>query len=180
MRVYDDRVPIELRKAIQNELKAAHWIWGWQSQANDEYSFWHAKFGGSDKPDHDGAEQYNCLDEIPDTLKTLWGIILAIAPGQRLVRCYANGYPYGSDGTVHTDSKLANSLTWIYYPHDVWKPDWGGETVFFDNRNEITWSVYPRPGRLLQFAGNVLHAGRGVTRMCKQMRVTLMYKTELM
>jgi SM-20-related protein len=95
-----------------------------------------------------------------------------------LMRCYANGYPSGAEGGVHLDSLEPNHFTAIYYPHPAWDPDWGGETVLFNNdRSDIVASVYPRPNRLVIFRGNVPHVARGVTRRCQELRITLMFKT---
>ena len=74
----------------------------------------------------------------------------------------------------------SNSYTTIYYPHAEWHPNWGGETVLFNaDRTDITAAIYPRPGRLFTFRGTIPHVGRGVSRACPKLRVTLMFKTEL-
>jgi SM-20-related protein len=99
--------------------------------------------------------------------------------GHRLVRCYANGQTYGSDGNLHTDTTLANSYTSVYYPHEAWFPDWGGETVFFNAaKDDIIACVYPKPNRIVIFDGTVPHVARGVSRVCPVLRVTLMFKTD--
>ena len=96
----------------------------------------------------------------------------------RLIRCYANGTTYGSDGTIHIDSKSDRGFTSVYYSHPAWYPRWAGETVIFnDDKSDIVASVYPKPNRLVVFAGNAPHVARGVSRTCPVLRVTLMFKT---
>ena len=100
--------------------------------------------------------------------------------GHTLMRCYANGQPYGSDGSLHTDSASPRSFTSVYYPHGRWSPNWGGETLFFNQEEtDIVASIYPKPNRLVIFSGTVPHVARGVSRICPVLRITLMFKTEL-
>jgi len=96
-----------------------------------------------------------------------------------LTRCYANGAPHGSEGSIHTDSVSDQSRTVIYYPHTKWHPNWGGETLFFNKeQTDVVACVYPRPNRLLVFSGTIPHVARSVSRVCPVLRVTLMFKTE--
>ena len=138
-------------------------------------------------PDHiirPGQEQpYDCARELQEkaaVLYNFWRMLEAtVLKGHTLLRCYANGQPFGAEGTTHTDSVSPRSYTSIYYPHDKWHSDWGGETVFFDHdRSDIIASVYPKPGRLVVFRGTTPHAARGVSRTCPVLRITLMFKTE--
>ena len=96
----------------------------------------------------------------------------------RLSRCYANSYPDGAEGALHTDSNIASHLTAIYYPHLEWHPNYAGETVFFDAvSGEILTAIYPRPNRLVIFPGTIPHVARAASRACPSVRTTLMFKT---
>lgn len=98
--------------------------------------------------------------------------------GHTLMRCYANGYPYGTEGGVHKDSLDPTHFTAIYYPHSNWSPNFGGETLFFNaDGSDVAACIYPKPNRLVIFPGDIPHVGRGVSRVCPAMRVTLMFKT---
>ena len=186
--VVDDAIDADARKKVHDHLNRAGWGFGWKSNnRTDSFSFWHKHFAGNVNPDHvapdGGGRQYDCTDELrrnAPLLRELWdrlnGTVLS---GHRLLRCYANGQPFGSEGTVHTDSISDRSFTAIYYPHEKWDPNWGGETVFFNRAHtDIVISIYPRPNRLLVFPGTVPHVARGVSRICPVLRVTLMFKTE--
>ena len=78
--------------------------------------------------------------------------------------------PFGSEGTIHTDSDSPESYTAIYYPNRTWLPDWAGETVLFNKtQDDIVASIYPKPNRLLIFRGTrltLLAACRGLVRLC--------------
>lgn len=189
VRVYDNILAESYRNKLQDYLydstSAAGWKFGWKSShKTDSFSFWHRHFGGY----HKSEEQTNAFDceplikEFPliyefwQYLKTTEGPL----KGHRLIRCYANGYPYGSDGTVHTDTQQPNTFTTIYYPHYGWDPNWGGETVFFNyDKTDTIGCVYPKPNRMVIFDGRIPHVGRGVSRSCPLMRVTLMFKTDV-
>lgn len=184
----DDALPQALQQSIYAGLRNGGWTYGWKSNAaTDAYAFWHWHFAGTVKPDHhktDGtAQPYDCAAELErqsPRVYTVWRHLQQHAlAGHTLVRCYANAFPYGCDGTLHTDSLSATSFTSVYYPHDEWHPNWGGETVFFnDTSDEIVASIYPRPNRLVCFPGTIPHVARGLTRSCPAMRITLMFKTE--
>jgi SM-20-related protein len=184
--VLDDVLDPSARARVRDFLDRGGWKHGWKSDAKTEaYPFWHKHFAGNIHPDHRGADgrQYDCDDELrraAPLLHDVWRHLSDTAlRGHRLLRCYANGQPFGTEGTLHTDSVTAGSFTAIYYPHDTWDPNWGGETVFFTaDRTDIVASIYPRPNRLLVFPGTIPHVARGVSRICPVLRVTLMFKTE--
>lgn len=184
---HDDLLLDDQRREVNNFLRqggsSSNWAFGWRSRDKaDEFSFWHRHFAGYRAGDgEEGA--YDCEPELArfPIIHDFWKH-LASGPlsGHRLVRCYANGLTYGSDGTVHTDTKLPRSYTTIYYPHERWSPDWGGETVFFNPaKDDVLACVYPRPNRMVLFDGRIPHAARGVSRSCPVLRVTLMFKTDM-
>jgi SM-20-related protein len=176
------------RNAIWNFLSDGGWKFGWKSDPkNDPYAFWHRHFAGNQFPDHydkGGKERpYDCAAELSRSAPLLHEFWTKLAdkslPGHRLTRCYANGQPFGSEGSIHTDSVSDRSRTVIYYPHATWHPNWGGETVFFNqDRTDIVASIFPRPNRLVIFAGDIPHVARGLSRTCPIMRITLMFKSE--
>jgi hypothetical protein len=94
-----------------------------------------------------------------------------------LIRCYVNGYTYGTDGYFHTDSSREDETTVVVYINENWDIDWAGETVFAKNYNEIAETVMPKFNRAVVFPSNVLHCARGVSRKCTSLRRTMMFKT---
>lgn len=187
--VLDDLLVDDAHRLVFAFLQEPGWRHGWKSDPKAEgFPFFHKHFAGTIHPDHydRGGEEkpYDCVAELARTaplLHEFWTYLAgAVFPGHRLIRCYANGHPYGADGTVHTDSLSDRGFTAIYYPHIEWSPHWGGETVFFDEaRTDVVKAVYPKPNRLAVFNGTVPHAARGIARTCPVMRMTLMFKTEV-
>ncbi|NML32411.1 2OG-Fe(II) oxygenase [Paraburkholderia antibiotica] len=186
---FDDVLTAEDQKRIDAFLHLPGWEFGWKSQSRrDIYSFWHKHFAGFRKS---GAYNFkagkwpppDCSAELRQSAELIhefWLLLQrTVLEGHTLVRCYANGLPFGSEGTLHTDSDSPNGYTCIYYPHQAWHPDWGGETVFFNaEHTDIVASIFPKPNRLLLFRGDTPHVARPVSRSCPELRVTLMFKTE--
>jgi SM-20-related protein len=185
----DDWLDHERRTQIRDFLNRPGWQFGWKSvPGRDQYSFWHKHFAGHKDPDHNAKEEqeqpYDCAEELQrnaPVIHDLWKLLKETRlPAHMLVRCYANGQPFGCEGNVHTDSISGSSFTTIYYPHDKWHPNWGGETVFFNpDQTDIIASTYPAPNRLVTFRGMLPHVARAVSRTCPALRVTLMFKTEI-
>ena len=179
----------ERRELVYGFLSGDGWKFGWKSNAKkDPYSFWHRHFAGNTRPDNyaeGGRErQYDCAAELSRAVPLLHRFWLdlerQVIPGHTVTRCYANGQPFGSEGSIHTDSTSSHSLTVIYYPNPQWHPNWGGETLFFNpDQTDIVSAIYPKPDRLVLFSGTIPHIARGVSRVCPALRITLMFKAEL-
>jgi len=180
--VVDDLLPLEDQQSVHAFLSAGGWSHGWRShEGGASQAFWHKHFAGSHdaaKADASPAIEAELARNAPP-IHALWQRLKRTSlEGHVLERCYANGLPYGCDGATHTDSLERGACTAIYYPYDHWDPDWGGETVLFNqDKSDILAAIYPKPNRLLIFPGFVFHVARGVSRICPSMRITLMFKT---
>jgi len=187
LRTVDDVMSEEQRRDVNNFLRDENtkpgWAFGWRSNGNkDPFSFWHRHFAGYRQAGSEINGTYDCEAEV-SAIPLIHAVWRQLADGElkghRLIRCYANGHTYGSDGFVHTDTAQTNTYTSIYYPHPEWNANWGGETVFFTpDRSDIIASIYPRSNRMLMFDGRIPHVARGVSRICPVLRVTLMFKTD--
>jgi SM-20-related protein len=92
-------------------------------------------------------------------------------------RSYVNVALYGDMLYSHVDcAPGVGELTALWYVCERWDHEWGGETVFFDSRNDVRAAVSPKPGRLAVFDGEVRHAGRAPNRICHATRFTLAIK----
>jgi SM-20-related protein len=176
----DDLLAEEQRKEVYNFLRKGGWKFGWKSSSKtDIFSFWHKHFAGY----HNGRneKQYDCTEELQKTAPLMFDFWLSLSAtvfkGHTLIRCYANAQTHGSDGTIHIDSKSDKSYTSVYYPHERWEPNWAGETLIFNaDKSDIIAAIYPKPNRLAIFRGNLPHVARGVSRICPELRITLMFK----
>ena len=181
--IHDDFLGREEQQAILAFLAGPGWGYGSFSDPAPEASrYWYKHFAGYVKTGvetHDLDQTEVELAQNAPLAAQMWRQIQSsILPGHALTRCYANGYPFGSEGGLHMDSNIASHCTAIYYPHQAWHPNFGGETLFFNSAgDEIIAAVYPRPNRLVVFSGTIPHVARPISRKCPDLRITLMFKT---
>jgi len=99
-------------------------------------------------------------------------------PGEplKLDRAYVNQNVFGDISFVHKDSARSSDVTAIYFAHEKWDTDWGGETMFFDRRGDASYAVSATPGRLVLFRGAIQHKIGVPTRQCTRARFTIAFK----
>jgi SM-20-related protein len=180
--IHDGFLRPEDQRDLLAFLSGPGWAFGaYSDPAPGASRYWYKHFAGIIR---DGSERSDPLEFerqlnesalVAKVWRQLRGGVLS---GHTLSRCYANGYPAGSEGGVHMDSNIAAHFTTIYYPQISWHPNFAGETVFFNqDGSDIIAAVYPKPNRLVVFPGMIPHVARGVSRACAQLRITLMFKT---
>jgi SM-20-related protein len=179
---HENVLPDEVRRHVYDFLNQPGWETGWKSNSKrDGYSFLHKHYAGHRKVGDEKA--YDCEDELKKTAPVIydaWFLVKdKVFAGHTLVRCYANGLAYGMDGSVHSDATEPGNYTAVYYPHERWSPNWGGETMFYSrSEDRIVACFFPRPNSIAVFDGRMPHRANGVTRSYPGMRITLMWKTE--
>jgi SM-20-related protein len=181
--VYDNLLSPADHTAVWNFLNQGGWSYGGFSADHadaDRYFYKHFagyRTTGREERDGDAIEK-----ELGETAPLIGAVWKALQQGplknQALGRCYANGMPGGVEGGLHLDSNIESHLTAIYYPHQSWEANHGGETLLFNaTGDEIIAAIYPRPNRLAVFSGTIPHVARPMTRRRPELRVTLMFKT---
>ena len=151
--IKDDFLPEREHKLVRDYLSAGGWKFGWKSRASkDTFSFWHKHFAGHRKTKEGHEDQYPCADELRKTSPLLFAFWMhlsaTVLKDHILYRCYANGQTYGSDGTLHTDSKASNAWTSIYYPAETWPPNGAAKQSCSMPTNRTSWprSIRSRTG----------------------------------
>jgi len=92
-------------------------------------------------------------------------------------RAYVNCSIYGDSYYIHRDcAPHERHVTALYYANLEWQPDWGGETIYYNDEEDAEAAITPRPGRLVIARGALLHRGNVPTRNCYEERYTLAYK----
>ena len=178
--VVNDYLSQDKLEALQNFFQThVFWTYGWLSNGNQTpFGHWNHDFLKTKGDNQDNTEHVLLDSEALGPVRDLWLQLKSDRlKGHSLVRCYANAHTFGIDGQPHTDSRSPGNYTTIVYVNPVWKPEWAGETVFINDLGDIAHAVLPKPGRIVQFDGRILHAARGLSRICPAMRVTLMFKT---
>ena len=181
IQIYDVLVPAALEAKLSALVKRPIWQYGWRSNSKlDRFCFWHAHFAGGDENSRTSCEA--SLDINPELapIREYWQLLKRThLAGHEPLRVYANSHTYGVEGYVHVDNNDPdNYFTTVYYAHPTWDRNWAGETVFYRrDRDEIIAAVYPKPGRVITFRGDIPHAARGVSRECAELRVSIVIKS---
>jgi SM-20-related protein len=92
----------------------------------------------------------------------------------QLKRVHCNTSLYGDMQFPHHD--ITPGMTWLYYSNPVWEPNWMAETIFYDSQEEPVYAVFPKPGRVIVFAADILHRGGVPSRECVEARRSLAFK----
>lgn len=97
---------------------------------------------------------------------------VARAP-QKLNNVYAASMRYGDHSRIHKDYGCPNCVTFLYYGNLHWDPNWGGETIFYNDRMDALYAVTPKPGRLVAFNAQIFHRTGVPARDCSSSRYGL-------
>ena len=121
------------------------------------------------------------LDSSLQPIRECWDIVKAhLEHRVRLCECVLSANAFGTEGRIHHDSgelaDRAKHCSVLVYVNREWQAAWAGETVFFDEAEEITGAVLPKPGRVLIAYGDAPHVGRSVSRTCPTDRRVLVFK----
>jgi SM-20-related protein len=143
--------------------------------------FWMAEY------DNDDAKVRHWVSELPpdhreaSPVLRVWSMAIVdktreLMAGMELdlKRVHCNSHYYGDLQEAHTD--LDPGATAIYYANAEWRPEWDGETIFFDESGEAFLAVAPRPGRVAIFRGGVKHRGGVPARICLEARLSVAFK----
>lgn len=175
VRVSDDVLDKKLVADLRDHIINRGFKYGWNSNSEVEYGHWNTFFAGKSKKNRkpvDG-ELEGVVKEVVDSLKAS-----VLPDGCEVIRCYSNAYSFGTEGYPHTDSQIDSDMTVVVYLNESWKPEWAGETVFFDDDDEIHTAVLPKCGRVVVFPSAMLHVARSVSRICSQLRMVFVLKVK--
>lgn len=177
--VLDDFLPTgayeNLKRLVSREPMAK---WSRYNTGADPVGHWTRNFTPTGR--HNLADVSYVLEETTGlyALHLVWKILRdAYLSDNVLIRCWLNGYTCGSHGYFSADSRGGDGYTALLYLHDIWEPDWGGETALLDERNETVKAVFPKGNRVVIFPAKLRHADRSVSRECPVLRQALIFNT---
>ena len=184
-------MPTTLCMKVWNELRGGKWYYGAVSK-NGARAHWNRQFGieklervGEEDRDYENLSQFPILSgklEIDnEVVRKAWEYIKPkyFEEDDILSRCYANASTPGIDHMVHQDSPNNGAKTLIVYVNPEWQIDWGGETILYEpEKAEIFHSQPVNFNTGLLFNGYYWHGVRSITQYSKDVRITLMFKTE--
>lgn len=147
---------------IWSFLREDNWCFGHTSNLKSSKKFWGMEF----------SKNLFFTEYLFDQIKKLIGDNNYI-----IERVYANGQTYGLDGEFHQDTSDDYGYTFLYYPMQEWRVEWGGCTLIHDGENMK--SYYPMPNTAIMFPGKLIHCGNGPTREFYDLRISIAYKLRL-
>ncbi len=150
-------------KIWDDYLGQGNWEYGHGSTETSKNKFWYSELFFKDF----------FTDELFSSIQNL------IGNNFEILRCYANGHTAFQGGEYHVDSSEDDEYTFLYYPMQEWRPEWGGETIFQLPSGALQY-VLPIPNGAVLFPGSWPHCGRApVLEMPYGLRVTIAYKLKL-
>lgn len=173
--IIDDAVPVALLDALEAEVHARGFQYGWYANKDKGFPHWNRSYAatGRDKLNRDEISGELCAP-----VRALWDHLAQThAQGSQVIRAYANAYTFGTEGYIHTDSTIASDVTLLFYLNREWQRDWAGETLFFRG-SEVVATVLPKFNRLVAFSSVIPHVARSVSRSCPVARVIFTFKVK--
>lgn len=179
IQIFDGKVDDALRERVWNTLDADIWHYGHKSNGReDRFCFWNKNFVGEKHITIPDDEMITFQNDWP-AINELWNVIFKEISNDKFrlnnfYRAYANGYTYGTGGSIHTDD---GEWTILYYPNIHWEPEWLGSTSFYsiDKSEVIKTSAYV-PGRFVLLDAKIPHIANAVARECAELRTIITFK----
>jgi len=167
--------PDELANQLNVLISNSDWKYGWRSNQSMGYGHWNTDFtkaGPSNGISVEHRVKRIELQQAWNHLKTNY------FPNATLLRCYANSHTFGIEGYPHTDSLRPCDYTAVIYLNKTWRKEWGGETIIY-NGNDIEHAEIPKFNKALIFSGDKWHVAKAPSRICPDLRITVMFKFSL-
>ena len=179
--VKDDLLNSDQLEALRHYFeKNVQWTFGSQSDRNSpQYGHWNYDFINALPHNQADYEDELRKNKKHTEIFNFWKVLQEqLLPDHELMRCYANAHTYGVEGYPHIDSRIAGNYSTVIYLNPTWMREWAGETVVFNEFDDIVYSVMPKPGRIICFDGRHTHVARSVSRRCPALRTCLVIKTK--
>lgn len=175
---FDPDVIHHIRKHYATQMK-----YHWKANGRSEYDQGHWNNQIIQKPNwiHVDLADTPEYEELPE-IQYMWNNILPHVGDSSLLRCYCNGYTYGTDGFMHTDESsdkqgVPGATVIIYLNEGEWDPDWAGETIVYDMNDEPEFVCKPTFGRMLIFNSQLFHRALPLSRAYGGLRTIATFKT---
>jgi SM-20-related protein len=185
VQVLDDLLSPSLRSALIEAVSwmPMHFLNRWERFKSHELDMhWYYPVAFSESAfEGDVEEDLHKLDDALQPIAQCWDVLKqTYSHPVRLYECMVSANTFGTEGRLHQDigepEERARHHTALVYCNKEWSVEWAGETLVFDEHNEITAAVMPKPGRVMKIDGDPTHVGRSVSRICPTDRRVLVFK----
>jgi hypothetical protein len=153
------------------------WEFSMASNSDTPWTFWCVPFTTVEPSTGSATWQASTPAWLPSLTDS--AVILAsqiLRKELRVTRCFVNGNTFGQDGAIHQDHGVEGAYTLVYYPCFEWFPEWEGETVFYENdKRSISRFIPYAPNTFGLWDARIWHVGRAPSRVCPELRMTLVW-----
>jgi hypothetical protein len=133
---------------------------------------------GDDKPPAK-LWHMNRLEDQPLFSQDIFRSICELFDTQFVIRrIYANGQLACQKGDIHKDSEDDAHFTFVYYPLQEWRREWGGNLMFYEG-GEVNKCVSYVPNRAISFPAKVTHGAEATSKDYEGMRVSVAWKLQI-
>jgi len=138
--------------------------WQYRRMSGGKWFWWYMFLQNEQFIANNEQQWENCTAPI---WRTLYDRVCEFA-GDNFIpyRYLINGQTQEQQGHPHSDfaKHKDNHATFLAYLNKEWKPNWGGETVFYWNKSEyidenIRETVLPEPGLIVEYDSRIVHKG---------------------
>jgi len=162
MFVYDNILPINVAKRIDDEINNLRWSYNYFSTKVTKQPHWNILFGNNKSHIYNPIFNAVC-DRVKDHVKL------------KLKRVYVSAHTYGIEPPIHKDDGY---YTIIYYPKLNWESHWlGGTALWNDDRVDIDKYCNYVGNRAFIFKAETYHQAMPVSKLCYELRSVIILKT---
>lgn len=121
---------------------------------------------------HYDAQRMSVVEEFPDEIKQICSFKY-----ENMVHAMVNLCTPSDRFHTHVDTFNEPGWTVLYYLNTEWDPEWGGDTVFFDETGKSFELVSQyKPGRIVVFDSRIPHLIRPSTALAPHFRLSFALK----
>lgn len=118
------------------------------------------------------VERLELIGRLPDEIKEKFNISIETMRHAMINLCTPSDRFH-----THVDNNFDTGITIVYYLNTVWNPEWGGDTIFFDETGtDFEFVSQYKPGRLIIFDSSIPHLIRPSTVLAPHFRFTFAAK----
>ena len=159
--IFNNFLSPELQVEVLKVLRNPGWsLGGYPAIENDSHNtarLWHMN----------GLQNYPLFSEV------IYKIICRMYEIDfKVKRIYANGQLACQKGDIHQDD---GDLTFLYYPLQVWRPEWGGNLMFYEG-HDVAKCISYRPNRAVAFPARLTHGAEAPSKNYDGLRVSIGFK----
>jgi len=166
IKVYDNVLSFNDALIVEEQCLDNDYTIGWKDTPQSEDRFLHSSWDGRDWANAAQSGEITHFLNILGSSQPFTKL-----DGRIVTRSVINCNTIADSMSVHNH---IGSDVMLYYVNREWKPEWGGETVFYDESGkEIIYTSPYVPNRMILFAGELPHRYNPPSRVAPKYRFSI-------